>query len=197
MKALGCDGSTSLSSWLETLGLGEYLHNFLSSGYRTLDCVKNLWELEIVNVNVLFMLVCKLLCGVSVYLIHWPFFLIYAGVENWPSWSQKKNHSLNNRATAWGSTFKIQPIFPNQGNRHHDFNTWYSDIQYICFTLLMCIRFRTCCLKTRHRSVIWARTPVAPWTCCFRWENQAERAERWIRMAVFPFAPSVKDHAHM
>uniref|UniRef100_A0A671SG47 Ankyrin repeat and SAM domain-containing protein 1A-like n=1 Tax=Sinocyclocheilus anshuiensis TaxID=1608454 RepID=A0A671SG47_9TELE len=47
---LGCDGSTSLSSWLETLGLGEYLHNFLSSGYRTLDCVKNLWELEIVNV---------------------------------------------------------------------------------------------------------------------------------------------------
>ncbi len=121
-------------------------------------------------------------------------FLIYAGVENWPSWSQKKNHSLNNRATAWGSTFKIQPIFPNQGNRHNDFNIWYSDI---CFTLLMCIRFRTCCLKTRHRSVIWARTPVAPWTCCFRWENQAERAERWIRMAVFPFAPSVKDHAHM
>ncbi|KAK9973785.1 hypothetical protein ABG768_024491 [Culter alburnus] len=50
VKALGCDGSTSLSSWLESLGLGEYLHNFLSSGYRTLDCVKNLWELEIVNV---------------------------------------------------------------------------------------------------------------------------------------------------
>ncbi|XP_061113113.1 ankyrin repeat and SAM domain-containing protein 1A-like isoform X3 [Conger conger] len=50
VKALGCDGSTSLSSWLDTLGLQEYLHNFLSSGYRTLDCVKNLWELEIVNV---------------------------------------------------------------------------------------------------------------------------------------------------
>ncbi|XP_056316560.1 ankyrin repeat and SAM domain-containing protein 1A [Danio aesculapii] len=50
VKALGCDGSTSLYSWLETLGLGEYLHNFLSSGYRTLECVKNLWELEIVNV---------------------------------------------------------------------------------------------------------------------------------------------------
>ncbi|XP_051987077.1 ankyrin repeat and SAM domain-containing protein 1A-like [Xyrauchen texanus] len=50
VKALGCDGSTSLASWLETLGLGEYLHNFLSSGYRTLECVKNLWELEIVNV---------------------------------------------------------------------------------------------------------------------------------------------------
>ncbi|KAM8829756.1 ankyrin repeat and SAM domain-containing protein 1A isoform 1-T1 [Synchiropus picturatus] len=50
VKALGCDGSTSLSSWLENLGLHEYLHNFLASGYRSLDCVKNLWELEIVNV---------------------------------------------------------------------------------------------------------------------------------------------------
>uniref|UniRef100_A0A7N8Y7I6 Ankyrin repeat and sterile alpha motif domain containing 1A n=1 Tax=Mastacembelus armatus TaxID=205130 RepID=A0A7N8Y7I6_9TELE len=50
VKALGCDGSSSLSSWLENLGLHEYLHSFLASGYRTLDCVKNLWELEIVNV---------------------------------------------------------------------------------------------------------------------------------------------------
>ncbi|XP_077943179.1 ankyrin repeat and SAM domain-containing protein 1A isoform X2 [Gasterosteus aculeatus] len=50
VKALGCDGSSSLSSWLDNLGLHEYLHNFLTSGYRTLDCVKNLWELEIVNV---------------------------------------------------------------------------------------------------------------------------------------------------
>ncbi|XP_030633084.1 ankyrin repeat and SAM domain-containing protein 1A [Chanos chanos] len=50
VKALGCDGSTSLASWLDTLGLQEYLHNFLSCGYRTLDCVKNLWELEMVNV---------------------------------------------------------------------------------------------------------------------------------------------------
>ncbi|XP_062329645.1 ankyrin repeat and SAM domain-containing protein 1A isoform X2 [Osmerus eperlanus] len=50
VKALGCDGSSSLSSWLDVLGLQEYLPNFLSSGYRTLDCVKNLWELEIVNV---------------------------------------------------------------------------------------------------------------------------------------------------
>ncbi|XP_061909213.1 ankyrin repeat and SAM domain-containing protein 1A-like isoform X1 [Entelurus aequoreus] len=50
VKALGCDGSNSLSSWLDNLGLNEYLHNFLTSGYRSLDCVKNLWELEIVNV---------------------------------------------------------------------------------------------------------------------------------------------------
>ncbi|XP_077368732.1 ankyrin repeat and SAM domain-containing protein 1A isoform X3 [Festucalex cinctus] len=50
VKALGCDGSSSLSSWLENLGLNEYLHNFLASGYRSLDCIRNLWELEIVNV---------------------------------------------------------------------------------------------------------------------------------------------------
>ncbi|XP_076874984.1 ankyrin repeat and SAM domain-containing protein 1A isoform X3 [Brachyhypopomus gauderio] len=50
VKALGCDGSISLSSWLDSLGLSEYLHSFVASGYRTLDCVKNLWELEIVNV---------------------------------------------------------------------------------------------------------------------------------------------------
>uniref|UniRef100_A0A674DEL3 Ankyrin repeat and sterile alpha motif domain containing 1A n=1 Tax=Salmo trutta TaxID=8032 RepID=A0A674DEL3_SALTR len=50
VKALGCDGSNSLSSWLDLLGLQEYQHSFLSSGYRSLDCVKNLWELEIVNV---------------------------------------------------------------------------------------------------------------------------------------------------
>ncbi|XP_052449992.1 ankyrin repeat and SAM domain-containing protein 1A isoform X4 [Carassius gibelio] len=50
VKALGCDGSTSLSAWLDVLGLQEYLQNFLSSGYRTLECVKSLWELEIVNV---------------------------------------------------------------------------------------------------------------------------------------------------
>lgn len=50
VKALGCDGNTSLASWLDSLGLHEYLPNFLTSGYRTLECVKNLWELEIVNV---------------------------------------------------------------------------------------------------------------------------------------------------
>ncbi|XP_070963800.1 ankyrin repeat and SAM domain-containing protein 1A-like isoform X1 [Oncorhynchus clarkii lewisi] len=50
VKALGCDGSSSLSSWLDLLGLQEYQDSFLSSGYRSLDCVKNLWELEIVNV---------------------------------------------------------------------------------------------------------------------------------------------------
>ncbi|TRY81895.1 hypothetical protein DNTS_034453, partial [Danionella cerebrum] len=50
VKALGCEGCSSLASWLDALGLQEYLHNFLSSGYRTPECVRNLWELEIVSV---------------------------------------------------------------------------------------------------------------------------------------------------
>ncbi|XP_060749492.1 ankyrin repeat and SAM domain-containing protein 1A-like isoform X3 [Tachysurus vachellii] len=49
-KVKGCEGSVSLSSWLDSLGLSEYLHNFLHSGYNTLEAVRNLWELEIVNV---------------------------------------------------------------------------------------------------------------------------------------------------
>ncbi|XP_060794565.1 ankyrin repeat and SAM domain-containing protein 1A-like isoform X6 [Neoarius graeffei] len=49
-KVRGCEGSVSLSSWLESLGLSEYLHNFLQSGYNTLEAVRNLWELEMVNV---------------------------------------------------------------------------------------------------------------------------------------------------
>lgn len=76
-------------------------------------------------------------------LIHWQLFFLYAGVENWPSWSQKKNHGLNSRATVWGSTCKIQPLFPTQGNRLNlaslrpkmDFNTWYSDITINMFYL--------------------------------------------------------------
>ncbi|XP_066526539.1 ankyrin repeat and SAM domain-containing protein 1A-like isoform X3 [Hoplias malabaricus] len=50
VKALCCDGSVSLSAWLDSLGLTEYLPNFLSRGYRSLESVRNLWELEIVNV---------------------------------------------------------------------------------------------------------------------------------------------------
>ncbi|XP_075411621.1 ankyrin repeat and SAM domain-containing protein 1A isoform X2 [Tenrec ecaudatus] len=52
VKALGSDGSSppSLPSWLDSLGLQDYVHSFLSSGYSSVDTVKNLWELELVNV---------------------------------------------------------------------------------------------------------------------------------------------------
>ena len=53
MKALGCDGNSppSVPSWLDSLGLQDYVHSFLSSGYSSMDTVKNLWELELVNVS--------------------------------------------------------------------------------------------------------------------------------------------------
>ncbi|EGW01512.1 ankyrin repeat and SAM domain-containing protein 1A isoform X1 [Cricetulus griseus] len=52
VKALGYDGVSppSVSSWLDSLGLQDYIHSFLSSGYSSVDAVKNLWELELVNV---------------------------------------------------------------------------------------------------------------------------------------------------
>ncbi|XP_074833326.1 ankyrin repeat and SAM domain-containing protein 1A isoform X4 [Carettochelys insculpta] len=52
VKSLGCDGNTqpSVPAWLDSLGLQDYIQSFLSSGYSSIDTVKNLWELEIVNV---------------------------------------------------------------------------------------------------------------------------------------------------
>ncbi|XP_028923990.1 ankyrin repeat and SAM domain-containing protein 1A isoform X2 [Ornithorhynchus anatinus] len=52
VKPLGCDGNSqpSVPSWLDSLGLQDYVQSFLSSGYSSIDTVKNLWELEIVNV---------------------------------------------------------------------------------------------------------------------------------------------------
>lgn len=53
VKALGYDGNSPLSvrSWLVSLGLQDYVPSFLSSGYSSIDTVKNLWELELVNVS--------------------------------------------------------------------------------------------------------------------------------------------------
>lgn len=53
VKALGYDGNSppSVPSWLDSLGLQDYVHSFLSSGYSSVDTVKNLWELELVNVS--------------------------------------------------------------------------------------------------------------------------------------------------
>lgn len=54
LKPLGCDGNSqpSVPAWLDSLGLQDYIQSFLSSGYSSIDTVKNLWELEIVNVSV-------------------------------------------------------------------------------------------------------------------------------------------------
>ncbi|XP_025019444.1 ankyrin repeat and SAM domain-containing protein 1A isoform X7 [Python bivittatus] len=51
VKSLGYDGTQpSVPTWLDSLGLQDYIQSFLSSGYSSIDSVKNLWELELVNV---------------------------------------------------------------------------------------------------------------------------------------------------
>uniref|UniRef100_A0A7M4G036 Ankyrin repeat and sterile alpha motif domain containing 1A n=1 Tax=Crocodylus porosus TaxID=8502 RepID=A0A7M4G036_CROPO len=62
VKPLGCDGNSqpSVPAWLDSLGLQDYIQSFLSSGYSSIDTVKNLWELELVNVSLTFPL-CVLL----------------------------------------------------------------------------------------------------------------------------------------
>uniref|UniRef100_A0A8C5RR33 Ankyrin repeat and sterile alpha motif domain containing 1A n=1 Tax=Laticauda laticaudata TaxID=8630 RepID=A0A8C5RR33_LATLA len=51
VKSLGYDGTQpSVPAWLDSLGLQDYIQSFLSSGYSSIDSVKNLWELELVNV---------------------------------------------------------------------------------------------------------------------------------------------------
>ncbi|XP_056413646.1 ankyrin repeat and SAM domain-containing protein 1A isoform X3 [Hyla sarda] len=40
----------SVASWLHTLSLQQYATSFLSSGYTSMETLRNLWELEIVNV---------------------------------------------------------------------------------------------------------------------------------------------------
>ncbi|KAI1230963.1 hypothetical protein IHE44_0008399 [Lamprotornis superbus] len=62
LKPLGCDGNSqpSVPAWLDSLGLQDYIQSFLSSGYSSIDTVKNLWELEIVNVSVTPLLPCSL-----------------------------------------------------------------------------------------------------------------------------------------
>lgn len=53
VKSLGCDGTQpSVPAWLDSLGLQDYIQSFLSSGYSSIDSVKNLWELELVNVSI-------------------------------------------------------------------------------------------------------------------------------------------------
>ncbi|KAM4048420.1 ankyrin repeat and SAM domain-containing protein 1A isoform 2-T2 [Anomaloglossus baeobatrachus] len=40
----------SVAAWLHTLSLQQYASSFLSSGYTSMETLRNLWELEIVNV---------------------------------------------------------------------------------------------------------------------------------------------------
>ncbi|XP_061844967.1 ankyrin repeat and sterile alpha motif domain-containing protein 1B isoform X3 [Colius striatus] len=52
MKQVGHDGynPTSVAEWLDSIELGDYTKSFLINGYTSMDLVKKIWEIELINV---------------------------------------------------------------------------------------------------------------------------------------------------
>ncbi|XP_015207409.1 ankyrin repeat and sterile alpha motif domain-containing protein 1B isoform X2 [Lepisosteus oculatus] len=52
VRPVGYDGNnpTSVAEWLESLELGDYTKAFLINGYTSMDLVKKIWEIELINV---------------------------------------------------------------------------------------------------------------------------------------------------
>lgn len=50
---MGYDGNnpTSVAEWLESLELGDYTKSFLINGYTSMELVKKIWEIELINVS--------------------------------------------------------------------------------------------------------------------------------------------------
>lgn len=55
MRPIGYDGNnpTSVAEWLESLELGDYTKSFLINGYTSMELVKKIWEIELINVSLL------------------------------------------------------------------------------------------------------------------------------------------------
>lgn len=54
VRPVGYDGNnpTSVAEWLESLELGDYTKSFLVNGYTSMELVKKIWEIELINVSV-------------------------------------------------------------------------------------------------------------------------------------------------
>ncbi|XP_029969111.1 ankyrin repeat and sterile alpha motif domain-containing protein 1B isoform X3 [Salarias fasciatus] len=52
VRPVGYDGNnpTSVAEWLESLELGDYTKAFLLSGYTSMELVRKIWEIELINV---------------------------------------------------------------------------------------------------------------------------------------------------
>ncbi|XP_041113226.1 ankyrin repeat and sterile alpha motif domain-containing protein 1B-like isoform X1 [Polyodon spathula] len=52
VRPIGYDGNnpTSVAEWLESIDLGDYTKSFLVNGYTSMDLVKKIWEVELINV---------------------------------------------------------------------------------------------------------------------------------------------------
>lgn len=53
MKQIGHDGynPSSVAEWLDSIELGDYTKSFLINGYTSMDLVKKIWEIELINVS--------------------------------------------------------------------------------------------------------------------------------------------------
>ncbi|KAM9334538.1 ankyrin repeat and sterile alpha motif domain-containing protein 1B isoform 3-T3 [Symphorus nematophorus] len=51
VRPIGYDGNnpTSVAEWLESLELGDYTKSFLINGYTSMELVKKIWEIELIN----------------------------------------------------------------------------------------------------------------------------------------------------
>ncbi|XP_061662987.1 ankyrin repeat and sterile alpha motif domain-containing protein 1B isoform X2 [Syngnathoides biaculeatus] len=52
VRPIGYDGNnpTSVAEWLDSLELGDYTKSFLVNGYTSMELVKKIWEIELINV---------------------------------------------------------------------------------------------------------------------------------------------------
>ncbi|XP_019587689.1 ankyrin repeat and sterile alpha motif domain-containing protein 1B isoform X20 [Rhinolophus sinicus] len=52
MRPIGHDGyhPTSVAEWLDSIELGDYTKAFLINGYTSMDLLKKIWEVELINV---------------------------------------------------------------------------------------------------------------------------------------------------
>ncbi|KAM8982417.1 ankyrin repeat and sterile alpha motif domain-containing protein 1B isoform 12-T12 [Sarcophilus harrisii] len=51
MRPIGHDGyhPTSVAEWLDSIELGDYTKSFLINGYTSMDLLKKIWEVELIN----------------------------------------------------------------------------------------------------------------------------------------------------
>ncbi len=62
VRPIGYDGNnpTSVAEWLESLELGDYTKSFLINGYTSMELVKKIWEIELINVSPAYLTSCLL-----------------------------------------------------------------------------------------------------------------------------------------
>lgn len=68
VRPIGYDGNnpTSVAEWLESLELGDYTKSFLINGYTSMELVKKIWEIELINVSPAY--VCCYVLSTCIYL---------------------------------------------------------------------------------------------------------------------------------